>query len=307
VKHVLILFYHTLWHSPLDLPTELPPGCEITTDRDRSEEASAVVFHVPELRFYDRPKKRMDQLWVAWSIESDANYPRLRNPAFMARFDLTITYRRDADVIWGYVPYYASADNLQRALVAPPRAKDAERPVAMLISSRTDRSGRRAYARELARHIPIDSYGRFMHNRYLPADDWRPTKLELIARYPFTIAFENSIAEDYVTEKLYDPLVAGSVPIYLGAPNVGDFAPGERCYLDVRDYAGPQALAEHVHELLHDRAAYEELLAWKQRPLRPAFQEFLDSQRTHPLVRLCEAVTQRMREKGVESRRTWRD
>ncbi len=290
---MLIVFYHTLWNSPLELPMELPPGCEVTTDRDRLDEAAAVVFHVPELRFYDRPKKQPGQLWVAWSIESDVNYPRLRDPAFMARFDLTMTYRRDADVLWGYVPYYASADNLERALALPPRPKDAERPVAMLISSRTDRSGRRAYARELAHYVPVDSYGRFMQNRRLPRDDWRPTKLEVIARYPFTIAFENSIAEDYVTEKFYDPLVAGSVPIYLGAPNVADFAPGERCYLDVRDYRDPRALAEHLHALLADRVAYDELLAWKQRPLRPAFRDFLDAQRTHPIVRLCQAVMRR--------------
>jgi hypothetical protein len=164
----------------------------------------------------------------------------------------------------------------------------------MFISSGIDRSGRRAYARELARHIPIDSYGRFMRNRRLPRDDWRPTKLETIARYPFTIAFENSIAEDYVTEKFFDPLVAGSVPTYLGAPNVADFAPGDNCYVDVRDYDSPRALAEHLRALVADPAAYEALFAWKTAPFRVAFQDFLDRQRTHPIRRLCEAVRERL-------------
>jgi len=297
-ERTLIVVHDTMWRRPLELPERLPDGCEITTDRGRLEDADAVVFHVPGLRFYHRPRKRPNQLWIAWSIESDANYPRLRDPAFMARFDLTMTYRRDADVIWGYVPYYSSADNLERALLAPPRPKDSEHPVAMLISSRVDRSGRRAYARELARHIAVDSYGRFLRNKELPDDTGRASKLELIGHYPFTIAFENSIGDDYVTEKFYDPLIAGSVPIYLGARNVAELAPAERCFLDVRDFANPRALAGHLRALLGDSAAYDGLLAWKRRPLRPEFRALLDRQRTHPWVRLCELVRQRVRARG---------
>ncbi len=287
---MLIVVHNTIWGGTLELPGGLPEGFEITTDRRRLADADAVVFHVPDLRFYHRPRKRPGQIWVAWSIESEANYPKLRDPAFMTRFDLTMTYRRDADVICGYVSFYSSADNLKRTLLAPPLPKDSKRPVAMFISSRIDQSGRCAYARDLARHIPIDSYGRFLRNKRLRNDSWRPSKLETIAHYPFTIAFENSIADDYVTEKFFDPLVAGSVPIYLGARNVAELAPGERCYLDVRDFASPRALADHLRALLDDPVAYEELLAWKRRQLRPEFCAFLDSQRTDPWVRLCEAV-----------------
>lgn len=292
----LIVFYRLIPGGSLDGP--VPPDFELSDDRARLDEADAVVIHVPTLRLLDRPRKRPGQLWVLWSIESEANHRRLRDPAYLSRFDLRMTHRRDADVIWGYVPYYSSADNLERALAAPPGPKDAERPVAMLISSRIDRSGRRAYARELARHIPIDSYGTFLRNRAIEGDTWRPSKLDVIARHPFTIAFENAMTEDYVTEKLYDPLVAGSVPIYLGAPNVDDLAPGERCLLNVRDFSSPRALAEHLHALLRDPAAYGELLAWKGRPLRPAFRAWLDRQRTPPLVRLCEAVARTLAERG---------
>lgn len=218
------------------------------------------------------------------------HYPQLRDPDFMRPFDLTMTYRRDADIRTGYVPFYGSADNLHTELRRPPLPKDAGAPVAMFISSRFDRSGRQAYAVELARHIPIHSYGRFMRNRSLPHDDWRPTKLAMIARYKFTIAFENAIGEDYVTEKFFDPLVTGSVPIYLGAPNVEAFAPGDRCYLNVDDFESPRALAECLGRLSRNEAAYAEYLAWKSKPFRPGFLDFLDAHRTHPFVRLCRRV-----------------
>ena len=42
-----------------------------------------------------------------------------------------------------------------------------------------------------------------------------------------------------MTEKFYDPLLTGSVPVYLGAPNVAEHAPAAQCYIDVRDFAGP--------------------------------------------------------------------
>lgn len=37
-------------------------------------------------------------------------------------------------------------------------------------------------------------------------------KTELLSHYKFTFTFENSQEEDYVTEKVFDALVAGSVP-----------------------------------------------------------------------------------------------
>lgn len=44
--------------------------------------------------------------------------------------------------------------------------------------------------------------------------------LALVAKYKFTIAIENAICDDYITEKLWRPLIAGSVPIYLGSPSI---------------------------------------------------------------------------------------
>jgi hypothetical protein len=39
---------------------------------------------------------------------------------------------------------------------------------------------------------------------------------QTLRRYKFAIAFENSETDDYVTEKFYQALLAGAVPIVLG-------------------------------------------------------------------------------------------
>lgn len=40
------------------------------------------------------------------------------------------------------------------------------------------------------------------------------------ARYKFVISYENSVCNDYITEKIWRPLTLGVVPIYFGAPNI---------------------------------------------------------------------------------------
>jgi hypothetical protein len=227
---------------------------------------------------------------VAWSLESEAHYPQLCDPHFMSQFDLTMTYHQHADVVASYFIYFGSTDNLKQALLEPPKPKTKENLVNLFVSSPYDKSGRREYATELMQFLNIHSYGKFLNNRHIQGDLWRPTKLNLIADYKFTLAFENASTPDYVSEKFFDPLVAGSVPVYLGAPNVDDFAPGDHCFINTADFDSPQALAEYLLALNEDDAAYEAYFAWKQKPLRPRFLKMLKEQQEEPFVRLCHKI-----------------
>ncbi len=259
----------------------LGDGWRLVRDRWAAPLADAIVFHLPTLDPATLPVgRRPGQRWVAWSMESDVNYPRQADPAFMAPFDLTMTYRRDADVWINYLPDAGS-------LLAPPSPKTEAAPAVYMASNANDRSGRHAYVGEMMRHMAIDSYGRCHHNRTLERDDGRPAKLLTLARYRFTLAFENSIARDYVTEKFYEALIAGSVPVVLGAPNVGDFAPADRCYVDAADFAGPAELARFLVALAGDEARYADYLAWKREGLRPAFRAMLAAVAADPFVRLA--------------------
>jgi hypothetical protein len=62
------------------------------------------------------------------------------------------------------------------------------------------------------------------------------SKKDIITKYKFTFAFENSNTNDYVTEKLFGPLEAGSVPIYQGAPNAKKFAPDDHSVIFADDF-----------------------------------------------------------------------
>ncbi|MDQ0394087.1 glycosyltransferase family 10 fucosyltransferase [Labrys monachus] len=301
---MLILFYDTLWGQPLELGEEMDfgeemAGTEFSTDRRRYDEADAVVFHLPEWPFTPTPAgtadgpppKRPGQIWVAWSMECEEHYPLMRDAGFMRAFELTMTYKRDADIPLSYADPRGAAADMFAELRRPPPDRGRQAPLlASFISSSHDRSGRQAYHRELARHLPIDCYGAFMRNRTLVPDLGRQTKLETLPAYKFAIAFENARAEDYVTEKFFDPLRVGCVPVYLGAPNVEDFAPGDRCFIDAADYADPRALADHLLALSRDDDAYASYFEWKRKPLRRNFETLVQEQATSWLARLARRV-----------------
>ena len=55
-------------------------------------------------------------------------------------------------------------------------------------------------------------------------------------KYKFYLSFENSICEDYVTEKVWKILQLHVVPIVLGGADYKDILP-PHSYIDVRDFA----------------------------------------------------------------------
>jgi len=70
-------------------------------------------------------------------------------------------------------------------------------------------------------------------------------KIDTLSSFRFTLVFENCIFPGYVTEKIFDAMLAGSIPIYLGAPDIGDFVPPQ-CFIDFRKYDGFDALWKDI-------------------------------------------------------------
>lgn len=60
-------------------------------------------------------------------------------------------------------------------------------------------------------------------------------KHETLAKYKFAICFENSIFSGYVSEKIFDCFIAGTVPVYWGAPDVQKYI-SKDCFIDMRDF-----------------------------------------------------------------------
>ena len=80
----------------------------------------------------------------------------------------------------------------------------------------------------LEQDLPIDIYGRgckMYHNKKQLKGEF--TEVEPYESYEFHIAIENMETIHYFSEKITNPLLCGTVPIYLGCRNIEEYFPGK--------------------------------------------------------------------------------
>ncbi|MBZ9674998.1 glycosyltransferase family 10 domain-containing protein [Mesorhizobium sp. ES1-1] len=286
----LILFYTSFFRKPVDIEAIREEG-RWTTDKGRLSEAAAVVFHIPDFQEIGDARKYPGQYWVAWSMESRQNYSHATRPEAMKHFDIIMTHEAHADV---WTPYLPKAGEWQDMVAKPIARKTEQAPVALFQSAPFNLSGRADFTAQLSRHIRIDSYGRHFNNRTVSGPDLgRKTKIETIARHRFCLALENSIEPDYVTEKIYDAFEAGTVPIYLGAPNVNDFVPGNS-YIDASAFPDEKTLADYLRHVVATPEEYDAYFAWRSKPLPDTIVKRLPVLETPHFRRLTNLVRRKL-------------
>ena len=89
-----------------------------------------------------------------------------------------------------------------------------------------------------------------------------PDKLNFISKYKFNIAFENMNVENYVTEKIFGPFVASTIPIYWGTQSVKKEV-GEGSYIDVSDFDTLDRAIDYIKKVDNDDRLYLQMLRQK--------------------------------------------
>jgi hypothetical protein len=78
-------------------------------------------------------------------------------------------------------------------------------------------------------------------------------KHETISRYKFSICFENMALAGYVTEKIVDCFVAGTIPLYWGAPDISSIVP-EQAFVDLRKFSSLVQLDAYLNSMSEEQA-----------------------------------------------------
>ena len=78
-------------------------------------------------------------------------------------------------------------------------------------------------------------------------------KLKAMADFRFALCFENCVFPGYVTEKIFDCFFAGCIPVYWGAPDIGDFVPVET-FVDARQFDSWMDLDCYLREMSEGEA-----------------------------------------------------
>lgn len=117
----------------------------------------------------------------------------------------------------------------------------------------------------LAKAGAVDLYGNGWAKWWLRSSMWPPywlnrnvlmsiykgpcaSKYAVLSQYAFSLCFENMSMEGYLTEKLFDCLYAGTIPVYLGASDIEDLIPAE-AYIDSRNYTSWMSLWDDLRSM----------------------------------------------------------
>ena len=71
------------------------------------------------------------------------------------------------------------------------------------------------------------------------------SKYLVLSQYVFALCFENMAMKGYITEKIFDCLYCGTIPLYLGATDISDLIP-VNAYIDCRKFASWKEMHEKV-------------------------------------------------------------
>uniref|UniRef100_A0A7S1YD15 Fucosyltransferase n=1 Tax=Sexangularia sp. CB-2014 TaxID=1486929 RepID=A0A7S1YD15_9EUKA len=258
------------------------------------------------------------QQWAFADWRAAQNYPSFVDPDFMDKFTVSIGHSRNytiwsADILGSpRTAYRYTYDRLveegarngvpqagpppttrrRRGHHAPP-ATPQRAVLAAFVSNCADRAGRRATLRHLASLVPTHSYGGCETNAVVPPHLKQRSrygeKVAVLSHYPFAFAFENVQEVDYVTEKVWNALEAGSVPVYWGAPNVNEFLPDPSAILNVADYASLDEVATAIRYYA-DRPdeLWTRFHSWRRAPMPQSLVATIPRVRGYYECMLCE-------------------
>ena len=92
------------------------------------------------------------------------------------------------------------------------------------------------------------------------SNDWMFTKLDFQSKCKFSLAFENSSAVGYTTEKIMHAYIANTIPIYWGNPEIeNDF--NKESFINCHNFESFDAVIDRVKEIDQNDELYESILS----------------------------------------------
>lgn len=112
---------------------------------------------------------------------------------------------------------------------------------------------RNHFFKKLSKYKQVDAAGRLYRNTTIRAKN----KLDFIKDYKFTIAFENESYPGYQTEKIFEPMLVHSMPVYWGN-NLVDKDFNTNSFVSYHDFNNEAEVIDKVIELDRNPELYKE-------------------------------------------------
>lgn len=153
------------------------------------------------------------------------------------------------------LPHYMLYEDPQKLVGnRPPAVPPEDRRFCCFVVSNGHAKERIEFYQKLNARRRVDSGGKLLNNIGGPVRD----KRAFLRGYRFTIAFENSSFPGYTTEKIFEPMLEGSIPIYWGNPRIAEeFNP--RSFINVHEYRNFDAAVNAICEIDENPETYEQM------------------------------------------------
>ena len=86
---------------------------------------------------------------------------------------------------------------------------------------------------------------------------WGKCKLDALSKHPFVITFENTIIDDFVTEKWTHMWNSGAIPVYMGSPTIYEKKADYPPFINALDFETPASLALYMQEVLRNDTLWD--------------------------------------------------
>jgi len=257
------------------------------------------MFNKSDIAFYDSAVTTIGTppvkpLPILFNLEAYERFPEYIQ--YLPLYPIRFTYRQSDAFTEYYYNYYGWYDYFQDNV--PPRAVSPNaQPAASYIASNCESvpSRRQEWVSEFAKYFEVHSYGGCLKNKEWPMKGptrWfrsgsMAAKIDVMKNYKLHFAFENTIEADYVSEKVYSALVSGTLPVYLGAPNIKEFIPHPMSVIDINSFATKDDAFMYVKEVLNNQTLYDRHHEWRKHRLPKWFLEKFQRAGGSRECRLC--------------------
>ena len=275
-KPKMILFYNPLAYQLtrgiLTKAKYFMENCQINNcvfefDHKLVNSSDAVIFN--SIRELDLHDKRPGQTWIMlqWeSLQSHIENAHPRAPVYQrGRVNWTMGYSKKADI---YLPYGVARRLPQQnrphrnySQISNRKTKDA----VWIVSHCETSSKREIYVSILKKYISVDILGycgkkwncgqKLVHDRCFDI---------LNDTYRYYLAFENSLCENYVTEKFFENYKYDIIQVArFGGKHSSVIDLSKRAYISTNDFKNAHKLGKFLRQLSADPEAYATMLRSK--------------------------------------------
>ena len=204
------------------------------------------------------------QTRIYYEWESPVNIHTDRYYKDWDNFNYTMTYSPMSDIFFpfGFCVPRNDGNNMINLTIIDTFFKTKNKSILWLVSHCISKSLRESYVYELMKYIPIDVHGSCGNvtcekNRNLRCSD-------IYEPYKFYLAFENSVCDDYISEKLWRCFDKNVIPVVYGAKASYKQTLPTNSYIDATLFSSPKLLADYLWKVNSNYTLYSSYFLWRK-------------------------------------------